>query len=463
MLAVGRHRHARGRESRRPDRRRPRSAHVPRRGRCRRRACCGPCSAGASCTTRACSRCRCSERCSPGTSWGKGFVPLRIPTHRRDPECDCIVTQRRPRRAEPCWSARVTELGWPMAQAAARGRGQRADRPTSGSRGIARTALAGLEDRRSAPHRRPHRTRAAPGALDRRACAARRLSGPAIAQRTGHRRARRWATCCGAMASGTLPPLEPKPPVRRYERARPGELVHIDTKALGRIAQVGHRITGDRRDRCRGIGWEHVHVCIDDASARGLRRGLADAPAARCASAFSSAPARGLRRAASTSSAVMSDNGSAYRSRAFAATVRRLGLRHLRTRPYTPRTNGKAERFIQTLLREWAYRDAPTRPRRAAAGPSRPGCATTTSAARTPRSATARRSPGSRRSRREQPTGQQHLGRPRRRQASSRRVTWSARATAPIDVNISRAFAAARACVRPCPASPPPARRAARG
>jgi transposase InsO family protein len=159
----------------------------------------------------------------------------------------------------------------------------------------------------------------------------------------------------------------PKPAVRRYERAHPGELVHVDTKALGRIAGVGHRIHGDRTTRVRGIGWEHVHVCIDDASRLAYSEVLTtnqqhDAVGflERAVAWFA---ARGVRIAR-----VMTDNGSAYLARRWAAACTRLGLRHLRTRPYTPRTNGKAERFIQTLLREWAYARAyvtSTRRRRA--------------------------------------------------------------------------------------------------
>ena len=262
---------------------------------------------------------------------------------------------------------RVTELTWPMAQAArASGISER-----TAYKWLARyraEGLGGLEDRRSAPHHRPHGTRAP---LERWIVALRggRLSGPAIAQRTGIARAT-VGNVLRRHGLGTLPPRVPKPPVRRYERARPGELVHIDTKALGRFAQVGHRITGDWHHRRRGSGWEHVHVCIDDATRVAYVEvlptlQLADALGflARARAWFA---ARGVRI-----EAVMSDNGSAYRSRAFAAECAATGLRHLRTRPYTPRTNGKAERFIQTLLREWAYRTAyPTSAcRRRALGP----------------------------------------------------------------------------------------------
>src|SRR4029453_16580512 len=143
----------------------------------------------------------------------------------------------------------------------------------------------------------------------------------------------------------------------RYQRARPGELLHVDIKPLGRIGQVGHRIHGDQSRRSRGVGWDQVHVCIDDATrvAYVEVRPTATAPDAiafvrRAVQWFAQ---RGVR-----SERVMTDNGAAYRASAFAATCAELQLRHKRTRPYTPRTNGKAERFIQTLLREWAYRFA---------------------------------------------------------------------------------------------------------
>jgi transposase InsO family protein len=148
--------------------------------------------------------------------------------------------------------------------------------------------------------------------------------------------------------------LEPHQPVRRYERSHPGELIHFDTKKLGRIRGVGHRITRDRRDRCRGIGWEFVHVAIDDASRLAYVEVLPN-ERADTAVGFLHRALAFYRRHGLTVRQVMSDNGSAYVSHLFAATCQRLRLRHLRTKPYTPQTNGKAERIIQTLLREWAY------------------------------------------------------------------------------------------------------------
>jgi transposase InsO family protein len=149
--------------------------------------------------------------------------------------------------------------------------------------------------------------------------------------------------------------LESKEPVRRYQREHPGELLHFDIKKLGRIRGVGHRITRDRIHRARGVGWEFVHVAIDDASRLAYAEVLKNERTA-CATAF-------LRRTITWFSArgvrvqsLLTDNGSCYRAHDFEKTCQRLGLRHIRTRPYRPCTNGKAERFIQTLLREWAYR-----------------------------------------------------------------------------------------------------------
>lgn len=148
--------------------------------------------------------------------------------------------------------------------------------------------------------------------------------------------------------------LELPPTSRRYERARPGELLHLDIKKLARIVRPGHRISGNRRDTVRGAGWQFVHMAIDDASRLGAGELLPDERGGTAAG-FLRRTVRGLRRLGVRVAAVMTDNGSGYRSRRFAATCRALGLRHLFTRPYTPRTNGKAERFIKTALLEWAY------------------------------------------------------------------------------------------------------------
>ena len=153
------------------------------------------------------------------------------------------------------------------------------------------------------------------------------------------------------------PPAVPAVPVQRYEWPTPGDLLHLDIKTLGRIDGVGHRIHGDRQRRRRGIGWEYVHVAIDDHSRIAYVEVLPDQLASTCAAflqrtvAWFAARGIAVRR-------VMTDNGNGYVSGRFRAMCAELRLRHLRTRPYTPRTNGKAERFIQTLLREWAYVEA---------------------------------------------------------------------------------------------------------
>ena len=160
--------------------------------------------------------------------------------------------------------------------------------------------------------------------------------------------------------------LEPAEPVRRYERAHAGELIHIDIKKLGRFDRVGHRITGNpQQGKSRGAGWEYVHVCIDDASRLAFSQILPN-ERKESAVAFLHAAVAYYQSLGITVARVMTDNGSCYRSMAFRRACRDLGLRHIRTRPYTPKTNGKAERFIQTALREWAYAQAyPNSERRA--------------------------------------------------------------------------------------------------
>jgi transposase InsO family protein/transposase-like protein len=164
-----------------------------------------------------------------------------------------------------------------------------------------------------------------------------------------------------------LKDLEPAEPVRRYERDHPGDMIHIDIKKLGRFDRVGHRITGDpQQGKSRGAGWEFVHVCIDDASRIAFSQILPD-ERKESAVAFLAAAVAYYASFGVIVTRIMTDNGSCYRSKAFANACRALGLRHVRTRPYTPRTNGKAERFIQTALREWAYAVAyPNSDRRAA-------------------------------------------------------------------------------------------------
>ena len=208
-------------------------------------------------------------------------------------------------------------------------------------------------DRSSAPRRCPHRTPercvAEIETLRRE-----RLTGPAIALRLGMARST-VGLILRRLGLGRLAALEPKPPQNRYERAAPGEMIHLDIKKLGRFRAEGHRITGDRRaGRSRHAGWDFLHVCVDDASRLAYTEIL---PSERKedAAAFLERALAWLGRHGVAVERVMTDNGSAYRSRLFAAALAKAGARHVRTRPYTPRTNGKAERFIQTSLREWAY------------------------------------------------------------------------------------------------------------
>jgi transposase InsO family protein len=224
---------------------------------------------------------------------------------------------------------------------------------------------AGLVDRRSVPGRIPHKTPA-----DRVAaiCALRhlRLTAAEIAE-------------CLAMPLSTVSAvllreglgkrsrLTPVEPANRYERRAPGELIHVDIKKLGRIVVPGHALTGNRRQHAQRTrvgqpdgrylgtaGWEFVHVAVDDHSRLAYAEVLGDEKAAtaiaflRRALAFFAAHGVAVER-------VMTDNGSAYRAHQHRIACHQLGLKHLFTRPYRPRTNGKAERFIKTLTERWAH------------------------------------------------------------------------------------------------------------
>lgn len=214
--------------------------------------------------------------------------------------------------------------------------------------------LAGVHDRSSRPQRL-HRPTPQP-VIDRiESLRRQRLTGQAIAAETGVSAAT-VSRVLRRLGLNRMSALEPAQPVRRYERDRPGELIHIDIKKLGKFSRVGHRITGDRtgQSNSRGVGWEFVHVCIDDASRIAFSR-VMKTERKGCAIAFLKAAVAYYASLGITVERVMTDNGSCYKAFAFRNACRRLGLRHIRTRPYTPRTNGKAERFIQTALREWAY------------------------------------------------------------------------------------------------------------
>ena len=222
---------------------------------------------------------------------------------------------------------------------------------------------AGLRDRSSRPHRLRSPT---PKESVERIEVLRRERRPAshIAKEVGVSPAT-VSRVLKRLGLNKLKALDPPAPVRRYERDTPGELIHIDIKKLGRFETVGHRITGVRSERTRHAGWEFVHVCIDDASRIAYSQIKPDEKK-RSAVAFLKAAVAYYKSLGVTVARVMTDNGSCYRAKAFARACRQLKLKHIRTRPYTPKTNGKAERFIQTALREWAYARAyPTSDHRA--------------------------------------------------------------------------------------------------
>jgi transposase InsO family protein len=214
---------------------------------------------------------------------------------------------------------------------------------------------AGLTDRSSRPHRSPTALRRTPrrqiARLRRQRYSslyiARHLALPLSTVVRIQRQ----------LGLNRLDRLEPPRPVLRYERARPGELLHLDVKKLGRIRRLGHRITGSRRWQhlTRGIGWEFLHVALDDHSRLTYAELLPDERGETAAAFLTRAAAWFRAHGVAAIEGVMTDNGAAYLSRVFQQALGHLSARHLRTRPYTPRTNGKVERVIQTLLREWAY------------------------------------------------------------------------------------------------------------
>ena len=248
---------------------------------------------------------------------------------------------------------RVREDGWRVGEAArAAGVSER-----TAYIWLARYRAGGapaLHDRSSAPARSPSRLPAGTIATIER-LRRQRWSGPRIARALG-RAVSTVGTVLRRLGLGRMAALEAKAPVLRYERDAAGELLHLDSKKLGRIDGLGHRVTGDRRGhRARGVGWEYLHVAIDDASRLAYTELLPDERGQTCAGFLARAAAwfatLGVRI-----ERVMTDNAFAYtKCRLFKAALAKLGARHLTTRPYRPRTNGKAERFIQTALREWLY------------------------------------------------------------------------------------------------------------
>jgi transposase InsO family protein len=216
--------------------------------------------------------------------------------------------------------------------------------------------LDGLEDRSSRPHRLRGPT--PPGTVERIIALRReRLPGKQIAAETGVSRSTVSRILSAARLSRAKD-LDPPAPIIRYERKTPGEMIHIDIKKLGRFDKPGHRVTGDKTGQTKGrVGWEFVHVCIDDHSRVAFSQIHPDETAQSAVPHLKAAVAYYASLGVAVSR-VMTDNGACYKSHAFRDACAELGLKHIRTRPYTPKTNGKAERFIQTSLREWAYAKA---------------------------------------------------------------------------------------------------------
>jgi transposase InsO family protein len=255
-------------------------------------------------------------------------------------------------------ACRVVEQGWSVTKAAEAA--EVSDRTCS--KWVIRYRAegeVGLRDRSSAPKRIPHRT--APERVEVIELLRRlRMTGAEIAECLGMALSTVSAVL-KRIGLGKLSRLDPLEPPNRYERRRPGELLHIDIKRMGVITGAGHRVTGrrdsqnaNRRARRRGApkGWEFVHVAIDDATRLAYAEVLADEKATTAVAFLTRAiafyAAHGI-----TVQRVMTDNGSAYRSTIHAIACRAIGIRHLRTRPYRPRTNGKAERFIKTMIAGW--------------------------------------------------------------------------------------------------------------
>jgi len=212
--------------------------------------------------------------------------------------------------------------------------------------------IAGLHDRSSRPATSPRAitasTRASIGELRRRRLTQARIARSlGVSVSTVNRELARTGL-------SHLAALESTEPLVRHEHAHPGDLLHIDTKKLGRIERVGHRITGNPRDYTDGAGWEFLFVAVDD-HARVAFTQMKSNERRSCAIAFLRASVRYFKRLGVTIRRLLTDNGSAFRSKRFAAACRRLNIKHKFTRAYRPQTNGKAERFIQSALREWAY------------------------------------------------------------------------------------------------------------
>ena len=214
--------------------------------------------------------------------------------------------------------------------------------------------LAALRDRSSHPHRSPARTSAA-GEAAVVTLRKQKRTYDRIAEQTGLSRSTVARILC-RHGLNRWRDLEPAEPVIRYERESPGEIIHMDIKKLGKFSRMGHRVTGDRHDQsgARGIGWEFVHVAIDDHSRIAFSLVL-ESERKHDAIAFLKAAVAWYKGLGIHTERVMTDCGSCYRAKAFNKVCQALAIKHIYTKPYTPKTNGKAERFIQSSLREWAY------------------------------------------------------------------------------------------------------------
>ena len=246
---------------------------------------------------------------------------------------------------------RIERQGWTLAQAA-KAAGVSVRTASKWRRCYRTEGEAGLLDRSSVPDCVPGRTgeeRVQAIALLRRL----RLTGSEIAELLSMPPSTVSAILT-RIGLGRLARLEPPEPANRYEKARAGELVHVDVKKLVRIEGAGHRVTGSRRGQAKGAGWEYVHVAVDDATRLAYVEVLAD-ERARTVVGFLRRAVAHFRAYGIRVERLLTDNGPGYRSSIHALACRSLRIKHSRTRPYRPRTNGKAERFIRTLLGGWAY------------------------------------------------------------------------------------------------------------
>jgi transposase InsO family protein len=212
--------------------------------------------------------------------------------------------------------------------------------------------VAGLRDRTSRPQRSPRRIEAE-RVMEIERLRRERWTGVRIARQLDLSRAT-VSRVLRRLKLNRIRDLEPRLPPNRYEHAAPGDLVHLDIKRLVRIQRPSHRVTGDRRDSIRGFGAEFLHIAIDDHSRMAFTAMYPD-QTERSSTHFLAAATAWFSQLGIRTRRVLTDNGPCYKAHRFARTCAQLGLKHRRTRPYTPRTNGKAERFIQTAIREWAY------------------------------------------------------------------------------------------------------------